>query len=383
MGDSMPTGTPAADRPTPPSGASLQEWTAHHLAVQAPACAALGSRMYARLLAAAADDVAGGGPAWDVLAPHATTDTGAALALRFMAAVHRLMLTGEAPALAAHYPSVGGTATTDPWPPLRAVLGSHRDVLRELVGLPCQTNEVNRCAALLPGFLEAARHSGLPLRVLEVGASGGLNLRWDHYRYRDTDGRAAWGPAGSPVVLGGRWDVPDDVTRAVARVVWRRGCDPRPVDPTTADGRLALAASVWGDQPLRFERLRAALPLAEQIPAVVDRARAVDWLPAMLDAPMPHVATVVYHSVVMQYLPMAERQAVAEIIAQAGRRARRSAPLYWLRMEPTDELRHMAVDLRSWPGGTDRRVGVAGAHGDPVHWQGSTGPELGSEQNRH
>jgi hypothetical protein len=31
-------------------------------------------------------------------------------------------------------------------------------------------------------FLLLARETGMPLRILEVGASAGLLLRWDHYR---------------------------------------------------------------------------------------------------------------------------------------------------------------------------------------------------------
>ena len=45
--------------------------------------------------------------------------------------------------------------------------------------------------ALLGGFLEVAHRTKLPLRILEVGASAGLNLNWDRYRYESTDG--AWG----------------------------------------------------------------------------------------------------------------------------------------------------------------------------------------------
>src|SRR6185312_3068391 len=71
---------------------------------------------------------------------------------------------------------------------------------------PPQTNEVARSAALLAGFLAVARAQGLPLRLREMGCSGGLNLLWD--RYRIQLGEAAWGPEDSPVRLTPAWEGP-------------------------------------------------------------------------------------------------------------------------------------------------------------------------------
>jgi len=79
------------------------------LRTQAEACAELGSPLYAGLLSAVADDVIEGGPAADVLAGHDDDPEGWAIGLRLMGAVHRLVLERRAPALATHFPSVGGT----------------------------------------------------------------------------------------------------------------------------------------------------------------------------------------------------------------------------------------------------------------------------------
>lgn len=367
MPDSMPTGLTA---PAPPGGdASLREWTVHHLQVQAVACKVLGSHLYARLLSEAADDVRRGGPTWYVLESHATTDTGAALALRFMAAVHRLVLTHRAPQLARHYASVGGTAGVEAaWPALRSLIVDRGDELRALVALPCQTNEVGRCAALIGGFLTAARSSSRYLRLLEIGASAGLNLRWDCFRYENTGDDRAWGDARSPVQLRGRWDVAPELLDQRVHVVARRGCDPRPVDPLSEEGRLTLTASVWGDQSARLARLRGAFAVAEQVAAGLDRARAVDWLPQHL-RPEAGTATVVYHSAVLQYLDPQERSAVERIIADAGAGATPDASVHWVRMEPDDALRAMSVWLTSWPTGETRRLAAAGAHGEPVRWR--------------
>jgi hypothetical protein len=140
-----------------------------------------------------------------------------------------------------------------------------------------------RAAALVFGFLEVAASTGLPMRLLEVGASAGLNLRFDRFRYGG--GGASWCDATSPVDLTGLWaDAPGQVDTSV-EVVERRGCDLRPVDPTSEEGRLALRASVWADQHQRLARLRGALELAARVPAVVDAASLERWLPGQLAAP--------------------------------------------------------------------------------------------------
>src|SRR5205085_236052 len=148
-----------------------------------------------------AADTEAGGPSWDVLAGHETDPLGSVPALRFMAAVHRLVLRGEAPDLARHYPSAGGRADAgDPWPDFRAALAEHADALRELIELPVQTNEVGRSAALLGGFLEVGRSTALPLAIFEIGSSAGLNLHWDRWFY-DAGAAGTWGDRRSPVRL--------------------------------------------------------------------------------------------------------------------------------------------------------------------------------------
>ena len=328
----------------------------------------MGSPLYAALLERAAGDVEAGGPAWAVLASHVAPGRGGALALRFMAAVHRLVLTGQAPQLARHYPSAGGDAgVPGAWPALRALLAEPTARLRELVARPCQTNEVGRAAALVGGFLQVAAATGLPLRLLEVGASAGLNLRWDRFRYGG--GGAAWGPAGSPVDLSGLWLAPPPHTDVAVRVVERRGCDPQPVDPTTEEGRLTLTASVWADQLERLARLRGALRLAAQVPATVDAASADEWLPRVLANPSAGVATVVYQSVVDEYLSGHVRARFGEVLADAGRRATSRAPLAWLRQEAISGLHHHGVTLTTWPGDAERRLATCGAHGSDVRWE--------------
>ena len=291
-----------------------------------------------------------------------------ALALRFLGAVHRLVLEGRAPALARHYPSAGGEAGLEgAWAAFRDTLEQHRDTLRTLVHRPCQTNEVGRSAALFGGFLLVARETALPLRLLELGASAGLLLRWDHYRY---EGDRGWGDRASPVRL---LDVfPDGFPPGGrrCRVIERGGCDPLPLDPSSPDGQLTLLSYLWADQRERIALLRGALEVARRVPAAVDASGAPAWLAARLTTPAPGVASVVFHSIVMQYLSAADRRRVASLLAEAGRRATRNAPLAWLRMEPGGEQTEVRLTL--WPGGSERLIASAGFHGRPVRWLAKT-----------
>ena len=334
------------------------------LEYQSFGCEAIGSPLYGRLLQRAAEDAAAGGIAMTILAERAVDPPFTALALRLMAAVHRLVLSGQAPRLAAFYPSAGGTPGAGDADAFMDVLREHAGALAEGVLRPCQTNEPARSAALLGGFLSVARDTGLPLRILEVGASAGLNLRWDHFRY-EHEGES-WGPADSPVKLTGVYESPPPLN-VPAMVVERRGCDPRPQDPGREETRLNLVSSAWPDQVERFHALEGALEVARRVPATVDEADGVTWVATQLAEPRPGVATVVYHSIVMQYMGEAGRARFVEELAAAGQRALAGAPLAWLSFEPGGDGRGH-VNLTTWPGGEQRLVATAGYHGRPVRW---------------
>jgi hypothetical protein len=322
---------------------------------QARACAALGSPLYAGLLEEAARDVEAGGPLRGLTEPFAGEPGRQALPLRLLAGVHRLVLRGDLPELAAFYPSAGGRRpAAGAWPAFRHACQAPGPELDTLLRRPLQTNEVGRTAALLGGFLLVSRETGLPLRLLELGASAGLQLRWDHYR------DAPW--------LRPLFEVAPPLDGPVA-VVERRGCDLAPIDPTTPAGLLTVRSFVWADMTERLRMLDDAVEVCRRVPALVDRADAGDWLPARLAEARPGATTVVFHSVVMQYLADAALARVRSALARAAAAATAEAPLAWLRFEPgEDDPRGMEVRLRLWPGGEDRLLATATPHGRRVRW---------------
>jgi hypothetical protein len=340
---------------------------AERLRWQAHWCGRLGSPLYEALLERAADDFTAGGPVAAVLADRGGNPPGSALGLRLMGATHRLVLLGRAPGLAASYPSTGGNSDADAaWRALRALLVERRDEVRALLDRPVQTNEVGRSGALVGGFLTVAAQAWLPLAVLELGASAGLNLRWDHYLYEARG--LKWGDPESPVRLCDYDTPPVPPFGVAARVVERRGCDGAPIDPTTEEGRVTLMSYVWPDQLHRFRLLKSALEVARRIDAPVDEADAVEWTRIQLEQPRPGTATVVFHSVFWQYLSEPQQVELRQLIHDAGARAIAAAPLAWLSLEPGEG--EFEVRLTQWPGGEEKLIAVAGPHGNPVRWLG-------------
>jgi hypothetical protein len=337
---------------------------------QAEWCGRLGSPLYRMLLEHAAGEIERGGPAAMVLDDPATGTTerdGAlpgARALRLMGAVHRLVLEGGAPELARFYPSAGGTVGEGVREAFSDVLARRREEIAREMRRPVQTNEPGRSAGLLGGFLQLADETGLPLRLLEVGASAGLNLRWDRYRYTAPNG--AWGDPGSPLRFDPAFTAGNPPLHVRPEIAERRGCDPGPLDPRAREDRLTLQSYVWPDQSERFAQLRGALDVAAQVPATVDRAGAAEWLEGVLAEPRPGVASVVFHSVVLPYLGEAGVIALARAIEGAGARATPAAPLAWLSLEAGAE--QADVRLTTWPGGESRVLAHATFHGPPVRW---------------
>jgi D-aspartate ligase len=332
---------------------------------QGAASRRLGSPLYGMLLERVADDVQAQGPCWRLLADRPPTPPGETdpVSVRLMGAVHRLVLEGAAPELARFYPSAGGADGGDPWPAFIATVEAHRERLVKLIDHPVQTNEVARCSALLNGFLLVARETGLPLRLLEVGSSAGLLLRWPEYHY--VEGEETWGDPRSPVHLEGAYVSGRPPFDVAANVAERRGCDAAPLDPTSVDDRLTLMSYVWADETWRFELLRAALDIAQRVPVTVEEADACDWLEATLAEPAPDLTTVVFHSLFIHFLDEQRRARFEALVKAAGERASERAPLARLSLEWGAGGGTPELCLTTWPG-TTRKLATTDDRGREV-----------------
>lgn len=329
-----------------------------------------GSPLSAALLAAMAGDLDAHGPTAAVMRPYQGDRARSVPPLRLLGALHRCVLEGQAPELAEHYPSVGGTAPVRAaWPAARRLLAAQPARLSALAGRPVQTNEVGRCAALIGVLHVLAERFGLPIRLFEFGASAGLNLNVDRYAY-PVDSRVL-GDAGSPLRLPAPWrGYPAAALAGPVEIAERAGCDPSPVDATTTEGRRQLTSYVWADWSERLDRLRTALAVAAKHPVTVDAAHAAPWLAHRLGWPRNGSLTVVWHSVAWQYVDVAERGDIERTLQAAAARATPTAPLALAGLENVgDSVRsRFEVRLSSWPTGGHELVATTAGHGMPTTW---------------
>ena len=283
------------------------------------------------------------------------------------AAVNHLLAAHPRAALADYYPVHGGRRPVDDQ--LVQVFGAfcaeHAGELGRLLRTgSTQTNEIRRCVALRLGLGHVSRRWPGPVALAEVGASAGLNLLFDRYRYRlggwENGGQRAAGrgtaPAGpSPVLIscqlrGGAGA--DQVPGATPEITARLGIDQRPVLLGDPAERAWLAAFIWPEDVAGLATLRAAMDFAlasgpaPVVPgdAVTDTARLLAGLPG--DEPVA-----VFTATLLSYLGADERTA---FLAQLDEVARRR-PLAWIFAEAPGLVAPAGLGLPALQGPLGRR----------------------------
>ncbi len=283
--------------------------------------------------------------------------------LRLFGAVHYLVLSGSAP-----------DALSGRFEDFAAALVEHGDMVRERIETHgVQTNEVQRCTMLLPTFLAATAETGLPLELIELGPSAGLNLLVDRYRYRYENG--PYGPADALLELtteetpGG--SVPASLLERELVVRRRRGIDLVPIDATTADGYLLLRSFVWPGLDERVARLDAAVETLRRMPERPELIRGdyTEVLPRLLADRPGDALTVVFETFSTVYLPETAARALGDALEAAGADGR---PLAWVSVRRWDlgagKDAVFELELRVWPGAA-RVAAHVDPHGNSLDWR--------------
>ena len=286
----------------------------------------------------------------------------ASVPLRFLGGLHALVLNGKTPTLAACYPP-NPTASDDTlWDAISAAMSDHKGFLDQWLNSPPQTNEVRRAAILIAAGHWLTYHYDLPIALSELGASGGLNLMWDHFGLKAKG--HIFGPKDPAFTLTPDWTGPLP-PMTPPTIVDRRGVDLNPLDPHDTDDALSLMAYLWADQPERLARTRAALSVAA---APVDKGDAARWLAARLEGHRPGQLHLVYHTIAWQYFPVDTQAACLAALETAGDHATTDAPLARLSME-ADGQKGAALSLWLWPEARKISLGRVDFHGRWVDWR--------------
>jgi hypothetical protein len=323
------------------------------------------SPLYGRLLLSVAND-----PELLALAGAARRDQPAGLL--FLAVVHFLLLRGgePRPPLADYYPSIVGAATRtgDPAPAFRRFCLTRQVEIRELIATRrVQTNEVGRSACLLPAFtLVSGSAPGHPLALVEVGASAGLNLLFDHYAYDYGDG-VLRGEVGSSVRIScslkgaSRPPLPAVLPRIASRV----GVDLDPVDVRDPDARLWQRALIWPEHTARADSLRRALEVARTKLPPVEPGDALTVLPSLLKTIPEEAVPCVFHTHTVYQFSLEDRERMDILLTEL------STPrdLVRVAMEPS-EAGHSVLSLYAYSHGQqdERRLAVCDYHGMWLAW---------------
>jgi hypothetical protein len=211
----------------------------------------------------------------------------------------------------------------------------------------------------------------MPVRLFELGASAGLNLLADEFCFVDAGQRRFGSLAEGALEVVDAWTGLELEPWPTLTVLERAGCDLMPIDPRSTEGRLSLTAYVWADQKHRFERLRAALDVAARVQVEVRRQSAGDFVAGL--SLSEGATTVVWHSVMWQYLSRDEQLEIERRLNTLGSMATVESPLVRLCFEPTGNLpKERGIVRQTWTGaandGHRKLLGTAPPHGLPCTW---------------
>lgn len=288
-----------------------------------------------------------------------------------LGAVHYLLLTGVAHPLAVFYPSLTPSPRTDadPYPAFQAFCRKHYAAIRDLLRTRrVQTNEVRRCACLLPAFAQVARQApDRPLALLEIGPSAGANLLWDRYGY-DYGDAGRYGDPRSPVQL-------QCVLRGTGRplfptrlppVVSRLGLDLNPVDVRDADAVLWLRALIWPEHAHRAALLTEAIVVAQQHPPRLLAGDALDLLPTVLPTVPADATLCIFHSFTLNQFQRAARERFGAILAEHSRQ--RDIYRVFIEARPGSDYPHLGCTTFRHGVATEQTLAMCNAHGEWFEW---------------
>ncbi len=270
------------------------------------------------------------------------------------------------------------------------LLKNWEQVKPEVLQRATQTNEANRCAAMLPilsrlhrldapatatsgANTAAASDAGSrpadkqePLALIEAGASAGLCLYPDRYSYAytTTAGQTVElhpdaGPSTVtlPCAIDADW-VPDHIPE----VAYRAGADLNPLNLARDEELAWLETLIWPEHQERRRRLHAAAQIALAEPARIIAGDLVEAIPDLIRQAPREARIVVFHTWVLYYLSPDRREAFRTALAEFPN-------ITWISSEPygvlpwVDQRHKTPFDHRITLAVNGKPAALVGTHG--------------------
>src|SRR5438309_9349686 len=289
----------------------------------------------------------------------------------FFSAVHFLLLKGEHHQLAAFYPSLNNNSKhyDFAYPYFRSFVLEHKNEIEGIITARfVQTNEVGRCAILVPAFGLVARHAkNRPLALIEIGSSAGLTLLWDRYYYQ-YDNSLRCGDPKSPVKVecllrgGKRPPVP----KRFPEIASRLGVDLNPVDLNNPENVQWLQALVWPEHQKRANQLELATQVASDDPPQIIRGDALEIMPSLINLVQGDSQLCIFHSFTLSLANGEPRKRLEQMLAKASE----VRNLFHISFEWPRNSETPLLSLASLNSGEviERILARCNAHGEWIEW---------------
>lgn len=244
----------------------------------------------------------------ELLTLAATADQSQPVPNLFLAAVNFLLYKEPSHQLSHFYPNHSGTkfSKNGLFEIFKLFCIEHAAQMTQIMNTRLvQTNEVRRCALLVPAIARVAKSVHSEIILIDVGTSSGLNLLLDQYFYQYSDGNSI-GNASSQLKIACEIKNGHLLLNQMPKIIKRVGIDLNPIDLNDLDETLWTLSLIWPDQVERIERLKSAIQILKNNPVELLRGDATELLPAVMKNSPANFSICVMHSFVLnQFSPEA------------------------------------------------------------------------------
>lgn len=207
----------------------------------------------------------------------------------------------------------------------------------------------------------------MPLALVEIGASAGLNLLWDKYGYT-YDSLGHFGRPDYPVqircsLIGRKVPlIPSDLPF----VQLRSGIDIHPISITDPEEVRWLRALIWPEHTDRAVLLANAVTIARLDPPVVMAGNAADVLLPSVETVPNNTALCFFHSYTLNQCPEHNRNRILRNVEEIAE----TRDVFRVSLEWYDGQQQPHLELYSYTGGQVKRelLAYCESHGRSLEW---------------